>query len=70
TGTTNIDYRSFNLNFEISTIIYDKEFIDNVVKLFEKDVESSSIVEVEDFKHRSAFDKLQQVFFRLFSPLM
>lgn len=70
TGTTNIDYRSFNLNFEISTIIYDKTFIDNVVKLFEKDVESSSIVEVEDFKHRSAFDKLQQVFFRLFSPLM
>ena len=70
TGTTNIDNRSFNLNFEISAIICDKDFISKVLSVFENDVETSQKVGVEQFKKRNLFDKFEQVFFRLFSPLM
>lgn len=70
TGTANIDYRSFNLNFEISSIIYDKKFVKDVLKKIDKDFLSSEKINLEKFDKRSIFDKFAQVFFRLFSPLL
>ncbi|RCX17591.1 cardiolipin synthase [Anaerobacterium chartisolvens] len=69
-GTTNIDIRSFSLDFEINVFVYNTSFSEQCAEIFEKDMEVCRYVTEEWYRSRSFLVKAQEGFFRLFSPLM
>lgn len=69
-GSTNLDERSFTLNFETNIVVYDKEVNDKLRKQFEIDLESCKQLTVEHFKKRSLFVRAREPIARLFSPIL
>lgn len=69
-GSANMDFRSFEQNFELNTIIYDKGVTAELISLFKNDMENSVEVYEEDWKSRSNREKIKESLARLFSPLL
>ncbi len=69
-GTTNIDSRSFKLNFEVNAIIYDKKVAKELHELFERDSELCSELTLKRYRRRSAFIKFKEAISRLLSPIL
>ena len=69
-GTSNMDYRSFNINFEINSLIYDKENSILLKEHFLEDIKESNEVDYETYLKRSKFEKLKESYCRLWSPLI
>ncbi len=69
-GTTNIDNRSFVLNFEINTFIYNRSFAERCEEIFEQDLQSSRPVDQHWFKARPLWWKGASAVTRLLSPLL
>lgn len=68
-GTSNADNRSFDLNFEINTVLYDKKLVAGYKKHIKGVIEECRKVDKNFFKNKPWFAKFKQLFFRLFSPL-
>ena len=43
-GSANMDFRSFELNFEINAFVYDKEIAQQLRHAFEEDVKKSKLL--------------------------
>lgn len=69
-GTANMDFRSFDLNFEVNALIYDCELADQLRKSFYSDLEDSDKVEIEKWKKRPVYMQLMDRIVRLVSPLL
>ena len=69
-GTTNVDVRSFQLDYEINAFIYDKEFSQNCSDVFMTDINDCKELTLKEFKKRGFFRKCLETVLRLFSPLM
>lgn len=69
-GTCNIDNRSFALNFEITTLLYNKDFVNINKQIFENDIKNSQGLSIRYFKRKFVSTKIMQAIFRLFSQLM
>jgi len=69
-GTANMDIRSFETNFEVNTVIYDKEINVKLKNQFLADLEESEEVELAHFKERAVNIKLAEGIARLLSPLL
>ncbi|MCB0381869.1 MAG: cardiolipin synthase [Psychroserpens sp.] len=69
-GTCNLDNRSFNINFEINALIYNKDQSTILKRQFLKDLEDSTRIDFEVWKNRSNFSRLEESFSRLWSPLL
>lgn len=70
-GTSNMDERSFHLNFEINAFVYDKETALKFSNKFLTDIEeNSSEITKEIYDKRSKFVKVKENFSRLLSPLL
>jgi len=69
-GSSNIDWRSFMLNHEINTFIYDEKAALQYKAVFLKDQEASEEVHLETWAHRPWYRKLVERIFRLFAPLL
>ena len=69
-GTCNIDNRSFALNFEITTLLYNKDFVNKNKQIFETDITNSQRITFSYFKRKFVSSKIMQAIFRLFSQLM
>ncbi|QKF65359.1 cardiolipin synthase [Campylobacter corcagiensis] len=69
-GTCNFDSRSFNINYEINAIFYDKEINSKLKKQFFEDMKYSTKLELDFFIKQSKFKRLTDSFFRLFAPLL
>lgn len=67
-GTANMDYRSFELNFEVNAIIYDSEFALQLREIFYADLEDSEKIIPEVWVKRKWYYKLAERVARLFSP--
>lgn len=68
-GTTNLDERSFKLNFETNLIIYDKEVNKQLKEQYYIDMKDSDLMDVEVFKKRPLYTKIREPIARLFSPI-
>ena len=68
-GTTNIDIRSFLLDFEINAFIYDEEFSQRCVDIFFDDVNHSREITQEQAKG-GLFLRLVETVLRILSPLL
>lgn len=69
-GSANIDFRSFDLNFELNTIIYDQEFCTTMTNVFLKDIEQADEIQLSEWQDRSTMRQLFEKTARLLSPLL
>ncbi len=69
-GSTNIDFRSFEQNFEVTAFVYDKDFAVEVKDLFMDDFKNSKLLNIKEWEQRSLFQKIKESVSRLFSPLL
>ncbi|MDR0955161.1 MAG: cardiolipin synthase [Rikenellaceae bacterium] len=69
-GTANMDNRSFNVNFEVTAILYDEKVTRELEERFLEDLKDSEQVTASDWEARSRWDSFCEGLARLFSPLM
>jgi cardiolipin synthase len=69
-GSANLDYRSFKLNFEINSFIYDQKFSTDMRNIFLNDIDNSTLQTPELFDQQSLWLKFKQTFSRLLSPIL
>lgn len=69
-GSANMDVRSFRLNFEINSFIYDPDIAKELVDNFKLDIEKSKKVDLDYFEKQSRWRKFKQQFSRLLSPIL
>ncbi len=69
-GTANMDIRSFEDNFEVSAIIYDRKIAKELEGYFLHDLERSVQVTPEMWERRSNLHSIYESLARLFSPLL
>ncbi len=69
-GTANMDIRSFEDNFEVSALLYDKGIAERLEADFMRDLEQSRLVTREYWETRPLVHNVYEAFSRLFSPLL
>ena len=70
-GSTNIDFRSFENNFEANAFIYDPKMAHRLKEVYLQDVRDSVMLEdVKDLGHHSFIQQLWESLIRLVSPLL
>lgn len=69
-GTANMDHRSFELNFEVNVIIYDRQFAEQMRKVFFNDLNDAEKIDPESWYKRPAYQQFPEKIARLFSPIM
>ncbi|HVY76390.1 MAG TPA: cardiolipin synthase [Puia sp.] len=69
-GTANMDFRSFDLNFEVNAIVYDEEFASQLADVFYEDIKDAEKIDPLLWNERSAFKQLLEKTARLVSPLL
>ncbi|HNU59268.1 MAG TPA: cardiolipin synthase [Aquaticitalea sp.] len=69
-GTANLDMRSFDLNFEVSALIYDEEIAKQVRNAFYDDLKDSSQIIYEQWQQRPKIRQVAEKVVRLVSPFM
>ena len=69
-GTANLDIRSFQLNFEISAIIFDSDFTKKQEKIFADDIKDSKQVILEEYENRGRTIRIKEALIRLIAPIL
>jgi cardiolipin synthase len=69
-GTANMDFRSFELNFEVNSIIYDKTIGAQMTSLFYKDLLDTEQLTLDAWQQRGILKLFPEKVARLFSPLL
>ncbi len=69
-GSANMDFRSFESNFEINCYMYDAEIAQQNKKIFLTDMENCKELILEEWQKRSKWKKLLESILRVFAPLM
>ncbi|WP_240675775.1 cardiolipin synthase [Ammoniphilus sp. CFH 90114] len=69
-GTTNMDNRSFKLNFEISAFLYDKNLGRQLYEIFQQDAGHTTQLTFEDYQQRGWSAKMKETLARLLAPLL
>jgi len=69
-GTANMDYRSFDLNFEVNAIIYDASFSEQLRNVFFEDIKNAKKINAKEWANRAFYYKLADRVARLFSPAL
>lgn len=69
-GSANMDYRSFDLNHEVNTYLYENELVKTLVEQFEADKIECIIVNQNRWINRSVPQKLKESVCRLLAPLL
>ncbi|MFZ1496412.1 MAG: cardiolipin synthase, partial [Saprospiraceae bacterium] len=69
-GTTNLDNRSFDLNFEINAIVYNADIANELAAYFKKDLKYTEQITLAHWIKRPKHIQLAEKVLQLFSPLM
>lgn len=69
-GTANMDIRSFDLNFEVNAIVYDKQIANQLHDIFIEDLKDSVKLDLISWSKRPWYKKLIENAVRLVSPLL
>ncbi|MTV81167.1 cardiolipin synthase [Secundilactobacillus folii] len=69
-GSANLDFRSFKLNFEANSFIYDFKVAKELRTIFEEDMKHSRLITIKDFHKMSLWLRFKQGFSRLLSPIL
>ena len=69
-GTANMDYRSFDLNYEVNAYLYDVELAETLNRQFEEDKTDCLKVSLAQWRERPLREKLAESVSRLLAPLL
>ncbi|GAA4238770.1 cardiolipin synthase [Postechiella marina] len=69
-GSGNFDYRSFEHNYELNTLIYDNKIAKDLASGFLSKKEKATVLKYNTYKDRSLKEKLLQGLAKIFSPLL
>ena len=69
-GSTNMDNRSFSLNFEANAFIYDEAKNRELKEQFMRDLVECKELTAEEYECRSKWMRAKEAVFRLFSPIL
>jgi cardiolipin synthase len=69
-GTANMDYRSFELNFEVNALIYDSTIAAQMRTTFFEDLGNAKQINKEVWLSRPWYQQLPEKVARLFSPVL
>jgi len=69
-GSANLDPRSFSINYEVNSYVYDEETALLSKEIFLKDLEISEEVTLEMWQKRPWYNNLGEKILRLFAPLL
>ncbi|MBR5803150.1 MAG: cardiolipin synthase [Bacteroidaceae bacterium] len=69
-GSTNIDFRSFEYNFEVNAFMYDTDTAIRLRHIFQADEEQCTHISSQRWARRSWWRKVEESILRLFAPLM
>jgi len=69
-GTANVDERSFETNFEVNAIVYDKATTLELKKHFYEDLDYSEELSLEGFPNHIDRNRMMEPIARLFSPIL
>ena len=69
-GSVNLDMRSLWLNFEISLIVYDRDYTSRLRALQDTYLKESDRLDLHSWRHRSAWRRFTENTFRLLGPLL
>ncbi len=69
-GSANMDFRSFESNFEINCYMYDEKIALRNKEIFLEDMKECKEILLEEWVKRSRWKKLIESFMQLFAPLM
>ena len=69
-GSANMDIRSFSINYEVNTLIYDKHIATQLTQDFFKDMANCTEFDLEAYEESHFLLRLRDSVARLFSPLL
>ncbi|MBB6498581.1 cardiolipin synthase [Pedobacter cryoconitis] len=69
-GTANMDNRSFELNFEVNSVIYDSHTAEEMTRIFYQDLEDAIRIDPVEWDKRPLYKQFPEKLGRLFSPLL
>jgi len=69
-GSANMDYRSFDLNFEVNAMIYSKNIAVQLTEAFENDLKDSELMDAQAWLDRPKYIHLWEKMVRLLSPFL
>ena len=69
-GSANMDFRSFEHNFESNMFVYDRDFNERMRTVFQDDLDFCERIIPHRWLRRPRLQRLGESFLRLFSPLM
>lgn len=69
-GTANMDIRSFRLNFEVNTVIFDENITKFIANSFDNDKKDSIFITYEQYRNRGPIRRAKERFAHLFSPIL
>lgn len=69
-GSANLDIRSFAMNFEVNTFIYDVKIIHELQQFFLEDLKLCKEITLDSYRRRSPWIKIKESISRLLSPLL
>lgn len=69
-GTANLDLRSFDLNFEVSALVYDETKASKLAAIFYADLENAEELSYEKWQKRTRLQSFFEQLLRLCSPFL
>jgi cardiolipin synthase len=69
-GTANMDYRSFDLNFEVNAVVYGAKLAEELRTTFFKDLAHAKQINPDVWRQRPKYKQLPEKVARLLSPLL
>ena len=69
-GSTNIDFRSFEHNFEANAFLYDSASVLQLKEIFLSDQKDAKLLHLRTWRMRPWYQKVKESVIRLFSPLL
>lgn len=69
-GSANMDLRSFEQNFEVNMIIYNREVVKKLAACFMQDLQESEECAIQHWKFRPRRERVYESLARLFAPLL
>lgn len=69
-GTSNMDYRSFEINFEINALIYDHDITCEMSNAFSQDINDCELLNKARWENRNKTERFKESFCRLWAPLL
>ena len=69
-GSTNMDARSFDNNFEANAFIYDRAVAESVRDGFLRDMKHCRAVDLTQWRKRPIYKKYLESITRIFSPIL